>query len=1131
MPRDLLTPVRPRQVRTRPLGRARPTTASGVSSPDRGQRTDPLWYKDAVIYEIRVRSFYDGDGDGVGDFRGLTEKLDYLEDLGVTALWLLPFYPSPLRDDGYDISDYTSVHPDCGTLGDFKRLLREAHSRGLRVITELVLNHTSDQHPWFQRARRAPPGSAERAFYVWSNDAAQFGQARIIFKDSEPSNWSWDPEARAYYWHRFYAHQPDLNYHSPAVRREIMRAVDFWLSLGVDGLRLDAVPYLFEREGTSCENLPETHEFLRDLRRHVDGRFDGRMLLAEANQWPEDAVRYLEAGGQCHMAFHFPLMPRLYLALRTEDRFPITDIWAQTPTLHESCQWALFLRNHDELSLEMVTDEERELLYRAYAEEPRMRLNLGIRRRLAPLLSNNRRSIELLNGLLLSLPGTPVIYYGDELGMGDNVYLGDRNGVRTPMQWSADRNAGFSSANSQQLILPPITDHEYHYEAVNVEAQAKNRHSLLWWMKRLIALRQQRPVFSRGTMEFVDAENPRVVAFVRRLRDERVLVVANLSRFVQLARLDLSSLRDLIPVEIFGRTEFPPVSERPYYLTLGPHGFYWFDLRPPRSTDAPGAPEPLPVISLSGDPRTLFDQHLLEPALERHLRQRRWFGGKARGLKSVAVVDVIELDGSATSVLALARIEYLQGEAETYLLPLATAVGPRAREVRARSPQSVVAELRVSAESTYGVVFDATADPEARRSLLDLFSRQRRVQGHQGHLHVVLRDGGLQRRLRGVDPRPLRGEQSNTTLLVGSSFVLKLIRRPGEAVNPDLEVGRYLCDRSFPHVAPLKGWVEYRRDRGVPVTLALLHGYVENRGDAWHYAREELRRYLERALARRWPVPDLPLRPLLDSVDAAPPPEVRHQLGAFLEAAALLGRRTAELHLALAAGRDDPAFVPEPASPFHQRALLQAQRNQLAGALRLLRQELAALPEAPRRSAQWLLHHEARIADRFEAAGRGPGAALRIRCHGDLHLGQVLHTGKDFVFIDFEGEPARPIAERRAKRSCLVDVAGMLRSLHYASATALRDVVDRGMAHVAAGPHLERCATAWQAWSSLQFLRGYLPSVGSAPLVPADRAELRRELTACLLEKAFYELSYELNHRPGWVGIPLEGIRQLVADA
>src|SRR5437870_1097573 len=528
--------------------------------------SDPLWYKDAIIYELHVRTFHDSNADGIGDFRGLMEKLDYLQELGISAIWLLPFYPSPLKDDGYDIANYLDVNPNYGTLDDFRVFLDAAHERGLRVITELVINHTSDQNPWFQKSRRAPPGSPEREVYVWSDTPEKYKDARIIFKDFETSNWSWDPIAKSYYWHRFYSHQPDLNFDNPAVHEVVERVCDFWLKLGVDGLRLDAVPYLYEREGTNCENLPETHAFLKELRQYIDKKYPGRMLLAEANQWPEDAAAYFGQGDECNMAFHFPVMPRIFMAVHMEDNYPIIDILDQTPAIPESSQWALFLRNHDELTLEMVTDEDRDYMYKVYANDPQARVNLGIRRRLAPLLWNNRRKIELLKCLLFSLPGTPIMYYGDEIGMGDNIYLGDRNGVRTPMQWSADRNAGFSRANPQRLFLPVIIDPEYHYEAINVEAQQQNLHSMLWWMKRLLQLRKSFHAFGRGSIEFFHPENRKVLVFMRRLGEEMILVVANLSRFVQFAELDFSAYKGMVPIELFGRTPFPSIGELPYFL-------------------------------------------------------------------------------------------------------------------------------------------------------------------------------------------------------------------------------------------------------------------------------------------------------------------------------------------------------------------------------------------------------------------------------------------------------------------------------------------------------------------------------------------------------------------------------------
>src|SRR6185436_10115205 len=586
---------------------------------------DELWYKDGIIYQTHVRAFFDSNDDGIGDFQGLTRKLDYLQDLGINILWLLPFYPSPLRDDGYDIANYTAVNPSYGTLGDFKAFLREAHRRGIRVITELVINHTSDQHPWFQKSRRAKPGSPWRDYYVWSETPDRYRDARIIFKDFETSNWAWDPQARAYYWHRFFSHQPDLNFDNTAVHDALFKAFDFWMDMGVDAFRLDAIPYLYEREGTICENLPETHAYLKILRAHLDAKYEGKMLLAEANQWPEDSLPYFGEGDECHMAFHFPVMPRMYMALAQEDRFPIIDIMAQTPPIPENCQWAMFLRNHDELTLEMVTDEDRDYMWRTYAADRQARINLGIRRRLAPLLQNNRARIHLMNGLLFSFPGTPIVYYGDEIGMGDNIYLGDRNGVRTPMQWSADRNAGFSRANPQQLYLPTIIDPQYHYEQVNVEAQQASPHSLLWWMKRLIAMRRRYKAFGRGTMEFLLPDNRKVLAFVRRFEEETILVVANLSRLVQVFELDLSAFRGMVPVELSGGTRFPEIGDRPYFLNLGPFAFYWFSLE--RQTVETPAADDVPTLGA----RTLEEvfagrqREAVSRALLAYVRSRRWF--------------------------------------------------------------------------------------------------------------------------------------------------------------------------------------------------------------------------------------------------------------------------------------------------------------------------------------------------------------------------------------------------------------------------------------------------------------------------------------------------------------------------
>ncbi|MPZ13555.1 MAG: maltose alpha-D-glucosyltransferase [Chloroflexi bacterium] len=1098
------------------------------------------WYKDAVIYEVPVRAFLDSNGDGIGDFAGLTQKLDYIHDLGVTAIWLLPFYSSPQRDDGYDIADYRGVHASYGSLQDFRVFVREAHRRGLRVITELVINHTSDQHRWFQRARRAPRSSRWRQFYVWSDRPDRYEQARIIFEDFESSNWTWDPVAQASYWHRFYSHQPDLNFDSPDVRRSIRQVAEFWLGLGVDGLRLDAVPYLYEREGTSCENLEETHAFLRDLRRTIDARYAERMLLAEANQWPEDAAAYFGQGDECQMAFHFPMMPRLFMAIRMEESFPVVDILRQTPSIPANSQWALFLRNHDELTLEMVTDEDRDYMYRVYARDPEARINLGIRRRLAPLLGNHRRRIELMNALLLSLPGTPVVYYGDEIGMGDNIYLGDRNGVRTPMQWSSDRNAGFSRSNAQRLYLPPIVDPEYHYEALNVEAQQANPHSLLWWTKRIIALRKRSHAFGRGSIDLLHPENPHVLAFLRCHGEERILVVANLSRFAQVVELDLRSWEGMVPIEMFGRVSFPPIGDSPYLLTLAPHTFFWFSLERQRIEAAPRVARPtseLPVVVASGPWTTLVtgrQRARLEAVFPAYLVNRRWFGSKARTLQAVTIQDAIPLGApgeTPDAYILLLHAAYLQGEPEIYVLPITAVAGEQARQLLADSPHAVIAQLEVPGELDVLLV-DAMWDASFCRLLLHAIGSRRRLRGDAGELiGAPTRAFATFRRRDGqLDPSAARGEQSNTSIIYGGRLILKLFRRPDEGINPDLEIGRFLSEvRAFPQVPSLVGSIQYRQGRREPRTVAILQRFVSNQGDAWRHTLDVLATYFERALAQPDGPPNSTSRRPLELARAELAPEAYAVIGPYLESARLLGQRTAELHLALASGVDDPNLTSEPFTPFHQRALYHSLRRVALHALHLVRRRLAGLSAEAREAAQHVLEAEDRILQRFQfLLGRQLGVA-RMRCHGDLHLGQVLFTGDDFCFIDFEGEPARPLSERRRKRPALRDVAGMLRSFNYAARVA----VDEGMQRTLRTEDLadlQSWAHYWVTWVSAAYLKGYLSTAGEVPFLPRDPEELRLLANALLLEKALYELDYELNNRPEWVDVPLRGVLELLEE-
>jgi len=1155
---------------------------------------DPLWYKDAIIYELHVKTFYDSNHDGIGDFKGLTEKLDYLKDLGITAIWLLPFYPSPLKDDGYDIADYFDIHPDYGTLRDFKGFLNEAHRRGIRVITELVVNHTSDQHVWFQRARRAKPGSAERNFYVWSDTPERYKEARIIFKDFETSNWAWDPVAKAYYWHRFYSHQPDLNYDSSQVRKAVLRAMDYWLKMGVDGMRLDAVPYLFEREGTNCENLPETYEFLKALRSHIDGQFKSKMLLAEANQWPEDAVAYFGSGDKCHMAFHFPLMPRMFMAIRMEDRFPIIDILEQTPPIPEICQWCLFLRNHDELTLEMVTDEERDYMYRVYARDPKARINLGIRRRLAPLLENDRRKIELMNLLLFSLPGTPVIYYGDEIGMGDNYYLGDRNGVRTPMQWSGDRNAGFSKANPQKLYLPVIIDPEYHYEALNVENQERSQASLLWWMKRYIAMRKHFKAFGRGSIEFIFSDNPKVFAFIRQYREERILVVVNLSRYSQVAELDLSKFSGCVPEEVFSRNRFPPIREASYTLTLGSYGYYCFLLHKEYESVRIGgedvSPEHLyqaiPELSVSGAgmsgiagivgggwEKILEDvaRERFEEILPAYLGRCRWFGGKAREIQRIQILDAVPVKESgkvgerknggaeepspsdapvpwhanpsapphSSSFLLLLEIQYTEGLPEIYLLPLSFAFEDRARKVLEDSPEGIIARLRV--ERVEGILYDGIYNEEFRKNLLSMISRKHRIKGSQGEL-VTYPGKAFKNLAGGGDGTPLRlesqvfkGEQSNTSLLYGDKFFLKIFRRLEEGINPDLEIGRFLTEMAaYPNIPPFAGALEYRRARSEPMVVGILQGFVPNQGDAWRFTVDAVGRYFERVLSKRGEIQEVPeiSSSLLELAFQEIPPFLQELIaGVYLEMTRLLGRRTAELHLALSSYAEDPGFAPEPYSILYQRSVYQSMQTLTRRILQLLKRNLQKLPglERPvrdvRKDAEEILGLEKEIMERFRTLLKKKISAVKIRIHGDYHLGQVLYTGKDFIIIDFEGEPAKALSERRLKRSPLRDVAGMIRSLHYAAYATLFKYSSLRPEDI---PVLEPWVDLWYRYVGGAFLRSYLDTAGSAAFIPKDREELDILLKAFLLEKAIYELGYELNNRPDWVIIPLRGIKHLL---
>ncbi|MFC3197832.1 maltose alpha-D-glucosyltransferase [Parapedobacter deserti] len=1089
------------------------------------------WYKDAIIYELHIKAFRDGNGDGIGDFDGLMEKLDYLQDLGVTAIWLLPFYPSPLRDDGYDIADYYTINPSYGDIKQFKRFLNAAHKRGLKVITELVINHTSDQHPWFQRARSAPRGSDERNYYVWTDDPHQFKDARIIFQDFETSNWTWDPVAQQYYWHRFFFHQPDLNYDSPLVQQEIIKILDYWCKMGVDGFRLDAVPYLFERDGTNCENLPETHAFLKKLRKHVDERYPGTLLLAEANMWPEDSAAYFGNGDECQMNYHFPVMPRMFMALQMEDKYPITDIFDQTPEIPETCQWAIFLRNHDELTLEMVTDEERDYMYKVYVKDPKARINLGIRHRLAPLLDNNGKKIELLNTLLFSLPGTPVIYYGDEIGMGDNFYLGDRDGVRTPMQWHSGRNAGFSEANPHRLYLPLILDPQFHYESVNVELQSYNTSSLLWWMKRAISTRKRYKAFSRGDLKFVESENAKVLAFTRTYESQTMLVITNLSRFSQPVELQLGDYKGYVPVEIASRNRFPVIRDDvPYFVTLGAYGSQLFVLEkvhPEMENE-----DRLHTFRLERW-RDLLNRAVVDEleneVLPDYLMRLRWFGGKSRGLESVRVVDYanVPIDEVSTYIL-LVEVSYRDGLPDLYQLPVAFAKSQLAYKLNTNCPQSVIAYVVLNGDE--GILYDAIYGLPFQQGIIKNMAGSHSVPQPGGEVQFS-GSPALKEYVRDnpeIKPRVLSGEQSNTSLTYDGKFYLKIYRKVDRAINPDVELTKFLSQKAgFKNIPGYIGLVTWKFGKEAMV-LGMMQEMVTGASDGWEYMLDRLNDYNEALLSdANASEPGELIGSLTSPAAYEELPEVLQQKleATVAELVGLLGVRTAEMHQALASEHNDPAFRPEAYSLHYQRSIFSSLQSMVRAAFQSLSRNFEKLPHDVRKVAKEVLGMKDEILGILKRIYSHKIDVTRIRIHGDYHLGQTLYAGNDFFILDFEGEPARSYSERRLKYSPMRDVAGMIRSFHYAAYGSLLldnqirpEDVDKLI------PHIEQ----WYHYMSGFFIKAYLERVQGASFVPRESGDLDILLQTFILQKAIYELNYELNNRPGWVLVPLRGIQSIV---
>ncbi|MCM4157414.1 maltose alpha-D-glucosyltransferase [Gramella sp. AN32] len=1085
-----------------------------------------LWYKDAIIYELHIKAFFDSNGDGIGDFKGLLQKLDYLEDLGVTAIWLLPFYPSPLRDDGYDIADYYKINPSYGNIEDFKRLVQEAHDRGLKVITELVINHTSDQHPWFQRARKAPKGSPERDYYVWTDDPQQYKDARIIFTDTEPSNWSWDAEAQAYYWHRFFSHQPDLNFDNPEVQKEVFDILDYWCNMGVDGFRLDAVPYLFERDDTNCENLPETHEFLKKLRAHVDKNHDGKLLLAEANMWPEDSAAYFGDGDECQMNYHFPIMPRMFMAVKMEDRYPIIDIIDQTPDIPENCQWGIFLRNHDELTLEMVTDEERDYMYKVYTKDPQAKINVGIRHRLAPLLDNNRNKIELMNVLLFSLPGTPIVYYGDEIGMGDNFYLGDRDGVRTPMQWTSDRNAGFSMANPHKLYLPLIIDPEYKYESVNVETQQMISSSLLWWMKRIIAMRKKYKAFGRGDIDFFAPSNSKVIAYTRTYEDEKILVIGNLSRFSQPAELDLEEFKGYTPVEAFSHNKFPKITERPYLFTLSPYGYYWFILEKER--DRVEGDHNIPLIKIKSwedllKPKTMAK--LSGDILPPYLRNRRWFQSEGRIIQEINIQQNIPLDiEEFQSSIAILNIVYNDGLPEFYQLPIAFIEEDQTHILSEIPKKGFIAELHIS--GTEGYLVDAVFAEAFRTHLISEFISDKNSLNNG--LKYQVKEGCFEKDEEIPGSELADTENRQTYINYENKFSFRLYRRLDRTSNPDVETIKFLSNSNH-----FKNIPEYCGLLSIPgaqnFVLGMLQKPVENQGEAWIHVKDAVDRFIDTLLTRskEFEFPEKKENFLVPLQYEELEEQQKILLGAVLPDRIMeLGIFTAQMHKALSSDSLDSNFDKEASSLHYQRSLFSGLQTLTRTTLENLKKNLENLPEDHREEAKVVLKLKSEILQSFKNIYDHKIEMMKIRTHGDFHLEKILWTGREFIMNSFEGDSSKSFSERRIRRSAMRDLAAMIRSFHYVAYSSL---LNSEFIQHRKGGNLEDWVELWHNHITKLYLSAYLEEANDADFVPKNKEDFNILMRTFLLEKSLLELNYDLKHRPEWAIIPIRGIKAVIS--
>jgi maltose alpha-D-glucosyltransferase/alpha-amylase len=1080
----------------------------------------PTWYKDAIIYQVHVKSYFDSNNDGVGDFTGLIEKLDYIADLGVNAIWLLPFYPSPMRDDGYDIAEYRGVHPAYGTMADARRFIAEAHKRGLRVITEMVINHTSDQHPWFQKARRAKKDSSARNFYVWSDTNQKYEGTRIIFSDTESSNWTWDAVAGQYFWHRFYSNQPDLNFDNPDVLKEVLSVMHYWFDIGVDGLRLDAIPYLVEREGTSNENLPETHAILKTIRADLEANYPDRMLLAEANLWPEDIQQYFGDGDECHMAFHFPLMPRMYMAIAQEDRFPIIDILRQMPDIPQNCQWAIFLRNHDELTLEMVTDQERDYLWNYYAADKRARINLGIRRRLGPLVERDRRRIELLNSLLLSMPGTPTLYYGDEIGMGDNIFLGDRHGVRTPMQWTDDRNGGFSRADPASLIAPAIMDPLYGFQSVNVESQSRDAHSLLNWTRRMLAVRKQQKAFGRGSLKMLSPANRRILAYLREYTspegtNEIVLCVANMSRAAQAAELDLSAYAGKTPVEMIGGTSFPLITKLNYQLTLPPYGFYWFVLadesQMPSWYVAPveRMPELTTVIIKNGlaDLMEVPARTVLETqSLPAYLPKSPWVNHPGEPINEVKLLHTIPL-GDAADLLAFVEVEVVsQDSTEHYFLPM----GFVPDHLAGTSSQQL-ALARMRQKRTAGLLTDAFTLPEFSRRLMGYMHEQLVQPFEGGELQFI---GSAQ--LQELEPKFWEAKstqdinlaatkEANGSVVINEEWVLKPVRKVTAGVHPEIEMNAYLNEQGFANIVPVVGEVKrVDTNKKEQYTLVILQSYVSNQGDAWQWTQNTLERALRDTLSAGTSSMDVQF-PALEELE---------------NFAQVLGRRLGEMHVLLAKPAKKSRF-----------GYVETTAKELALWVKTIQQRMqdaiTCLREQTTEDARWLVANANKINKLIKKLAERANQGIRIRTHGNIGLAQVLVVRGDAYFVDFEDGLAGGDVAGDLRQSPLKDVADMLCSFDDAAAMAVRSA--KAMNTESEVEAIHTITATYNAQVGTAFFEAYTSATSNLPRASYKLEEEVARLKLYSIDNRARAILKGL-HRPDLLEAAIQSLKKITQD-